>query len=533
MFGVWRFTASSETKDLEQIIEQAYEVWEYSTIIWSDFTQYESLDSNAQEQILLSLIKSNELETVQSLISRTTNPSVNTRLYNKLVTFTLQEDRDAVERVATAERTNIASIRAVLFYYRSLVAYHTRDYDIAQILLEQSLSLDALAGATHLLGAKIITKIEYRPWATIDSYINTAYDLWAKLDDEDRYDLATMYFYTGRRELIRETFDNISNKDFRQKDRFITLWRVALESNEYEEAIELFEDAKKSNVDDRVPYLWIWRVFAKQEKFDEAKKAYEQWLQRSSNWEILADLVRVYDKVWDDDQLKILSYRIEQTIWSNVWNHAWILRRFIEIYEPNYLKKYADETLKKYSSWRFDREEADKRYENSLKSLYTTIQESYITLMVNRWFGSRPWDWYRDTLISMQNPSEMNLIYTLLAYEREWDGGAIERIRPLLASIDKRKLWLIRIFNRIYLWEYTWAARELTSTVDELTDLDVLWLSWKIREDQWSVNSDQALQLTQLLEATNEDQVSLERWFEIHFASITWKIRKFYPPVEN
>jgi hypothetical protein len=106
---------------------------------------YESLGSFAQEQIVLALIKSNDLSTAQSLIARTTNPTANTRLYNKLITFTLQEDRDALERILTNERSNIVTIRALLSYYRALVAHQTGDNENAQILLEQSLNLDGLA----------------------------------------------------------------------------------------------------------------------------------------------------------------------------------------------------------------------------------------------------------------------------------------------------------------------------------------------------------------------------------------------------
>jgi hypothetical protein len=243
--------------------------------------------------------------------------------------------------------------------------------------------------------------------------------------------------------------------------------------------------------------------------------------------------VRVYDALWETDKIQLISFQIEQILWSNVWINTWVLRRFIEIYEPNYLKKYADDALKKYRNWRFDREEVDERYENSLQSLYTTIQESYITLMVHSRTTWKLWDSYRDILVSMQEPNEITLIYMLLAYEHVWDSVAIERLRPLLASTDRRILWLIRTFNRLYLWEYTQAVRELADTADELTDLDILWLSWRVRKDQGLPNSNQVSQLTQLLEATNEETITLEAWFEAHFATVTWKIRKFYPSVEN
>jgi hypothetical protein len=125
MFGLRWFTASSETRTLQQTIEQAYDVGDYETITESNFTQYESLESNTQEQILLALIKSNDLLQAQDLLARTTNPSDNTRLYSKLITFTLQEDRDAVQRVAESQNSSIATIKALLFYFRALVLYNT------------------------------------------------------------------------------------------------------------------------------------------------------------------------------------------------------------------------------------------------------------------------------------------------------------------------------------------------------------------------------------------------------------------------
>jgi hypothetical protein len=53
-----------------------------------------------------------------------------------------------------------------------------------------------------------------------------------------------------------------------------------------------------------------------------------------------------------------------------------------------YLRKYADIALKNYQNGRFELEDADERYESSVETLYETIQDSYITLMVNEWYDT-------------------------------------------------------------------------------------------------------------------------------------------------
>jgi hypothetical protein len=88
------------------------------------------------------LIKINDLERAQEYLSKTINRSDNIRLYNKLITFVLQKDWDAVERISTTERTNNKNVRSLVLYFRALALFNKREYENAQLLLEESLKLD-------------------------------------------------------------------------------------------------------------------------------------------------------------------------------------------------------------------------------------------------------------------------------------------------------------------------------------------------------------------------------------------------------
>lgn len=533
MFGVWWFSSSKQIRGVEESIQQAYEIWDYPTVLDMDFELYEWISSYWQEQVVLAYIKSSDLTTAQSLIERTTNPTVNTRLYNKLITFTLEENRNAVERIVVNERSNIATIRALLIYFRALVAYETWAYENAQVLLEQSLNLDGLAWASHLLWAKIAPKLEFRPWSKVNAYFQSAQELWAKFTDLDRYNRWVVKFYTWERKQMRQYFDMIQNPEFEIVSQIIFDGRDKLWLQEYEAALYSFNTALQYDTDNWIPYLWKWRTFAAMQQRDNAQKHYEKGLEKSLNREILVDLLTVYDELWDDGAIRTTSLQIEQILWSNVWVHTWVLRRFIAIYEPTYIKQYADDMLGKYRNGRFEREDADQRYQDNVQSLYATIQNAYITLMTNRRSLWRSWDQYRDMLVNTNDRTSIADIYLMFAFERTGDKVAAQRILDTIDDFSAREIAVLRILNRINLQEYSLAWSELDAVQNDLTELDMLWLSWKVADWLWQrllwVESD----LRSLLDATNEEILTLGDGFANHFSRENSKITAFYPPVEE
>jgi len=506
--------------NIQSDIETLYKRWSYESIINS--MKHEELDQDWIYYLLLSYIKNNDFKSASDIFKETNIASKSANKIYKLLTFKKLEDREWLIEYGEILSSEDPQVRSVYLQMRAYAYYKLWKNSEAWILAEDSLFLDEFSWSSMV--TLWLINVRKNKWTDALKNFERAKNLWFTPNDEFYYNLWLTEFYLKRHDTMLENFSQIDDNSQYAYDIALITWRYYLDNENYPEALKSFGACENIDSENWLHNFWLWRLYVKKWEWDKAlnyqRKARDLNTWKTTNQQLLTDLIVSLSKTWNIDEMNIIEAIIQE-------NLTWSLRNF-ELYILALQKAWLYE--KAISIWnKAVTDLNDEKASDTISNL--NIKSVIYKLLEEKWWEQEQ-EWL-DKLINFQGNIKHRYLYIALWDYWSWDIEswlrALQEVEP---SVSEDDLKTIQILNLIYSWDAKDALKKLTEyTIDPEFDIDYQRLKRKTLSllQNWANDyKDEVTEQLKLLDQLENNDKSLNKSFERRFNKWLRYMREFY-----